>query len=126
MQQMKDDEGLQRELTLILSHLDAFAARVKDGLQEADWQTRRDIIRALVKRVEVDQEQVRVVFRVNPPPPSPHPPLHNETSILQHCGRRDWTSLRGTFFGSVENLLIDVACLQPLVEDALLHQDVSF
>ena len=86
-QQMKDDEGLQRELTLILSHLDAFATRVKDGLQEADWQTRRDIIRALVKRVEVGQEQVRVVFRVNPPPPSSHPPLHNETPILQHCGR---------------------------------------
>ncbi|MBO0783809.1 MAG: hypothetical protein J2P37_33800 [Ktedonobacteraceae bacterium] len=58
---------IKHELTLILGRLDEFAARVKNGLHEADWLTRREIIRALVKRVEIDQEQVRVVFRVNPP-----------------------------------------------------------
>jgi site-specific DNA recombinase len=89
-QHMRDEEGLERELTLILGRLDEFAARVKTGLHEADWLTRRDIIRALVKRVEVDQEQVCVVFRVNPP----HPPqAHSEKDAqsLPHCRRRDFS-----------------------------------
>jgi site-specific DNA recombinase len=88
VQQVKDEAGLQRELTLILGHLDEFASRIKTGLQEADWLTRREIIRALVKRVEIGQEQVRVVFRINPPPLAPHPPLEKDAKSLQHCWGR--------------------------------------
>src|SRR5258708_32849123 len=86
-QQVKDEASLEHELTLILGRLDEFAARVKTGLYDADWQTRREIIRALVKRVEIDQEQVRVVFRVNPPPPT-LPPSQKDSQSLQHCRRR--------------------------------------
>ncbi len=89
-QQIQDEVSLERELTLILGRLDAFASRVEQGLLEADWSTRREIIRALVKRVEIDQEQVRVVFRVNPPPPStPQAPSAKDAQSLQHCRRRD-------------------------------------
>lgn len=87
-QQITDEVSLERELTLILGHLDEFAARIKTGLHEADWLTRREIIRALVKRVEIDQEQVRVVFRVNPPSLTPPSPSEKEAQSLQHCGRR--------------------------------------
>jgi len=80
-QQVKDEAGMERELTLILSRLDEFAARVTNELHEADWLSRRDIIRALVKRVEIDQEQVRVVFRVNPPPAS-LPPSEKDSQSL--------------------------------------------
>jgi site-specific DNA recombinase len=87
-QHIKDEASLERELTLILGRLDSFVARVKTGLHEADWLTRREIIRALVKRVEIDQEQVRVVFRVNPPPPStPQAPSEKDAQSLQHCRR---------------------------------------
>ena len=72
---------------MILGRLDEFAARVKTGLHEADWLTRREIIRALVKRVEIDQEQVRVVFRVNPPQ-APQPPSEKDAQSLQHCRGR--------------------------------------
>jgi len=85
-QQVKDEASLERELRLILSRLDEFAARVKTGLHEADWLTRREIIRALVKRVEIDQEQVRVVFRVNPPH-APQSPSEKDAQSLQHCRR---------------------------------------
>jgi site-specific DNA recombinase len=91
-QQVKDEVGLERELTLILGRLDEFAARVKTGLHEADWLIRREIIRALVKRVEIDQEQVRVVFRVNPPQ-APQPPLEKDTQSLPHCWGRDYSAL---------------------------------
>jgi site-specific DNA recombinase len=96
--QIKDDASLERELRLILGRLDEFTSRVKNGLDEADWSTRREIIRALVKRVEVDQEQVRVVFRINPPSGAPQPPLDKDSPSLQHCGGRANTPLRGTFF----------------------------
>jgi site-specific DNA recombinase len=87
-QQVKDAASLERELTLILGRLDEFAARVKTGLHEADWRTRREIIRALVKCVEIDQEQVRVVFRVNPPPQAPQPSSGKDSQSLQHCRGR--------------------------------------
>ncbi len=88
-QQVQDEASLERELTLILGRLDEFASRVKNGLHEADWLTRREIIRALVKRVEIDQEQVRVVFRVNPPPQPPQLPLEKDSQSLPHCRRRE-------------------------------------
>ena len=90
-QHIKDEASLERELTVILGRLDEFASRIKTGLHEADWLTRREIIRALVKRVEVDQEQVRVVFRVNPPPAAPLPPSEQHAQSLPHCRRRDFS-----------------------------------
>jgi site-specific DNA recombinase len=58
----------EQEVRLLIGHLQEFAQRVQSGLHEADWSTRRDIIRALVKRVEVDKEATRVVYRVSPLP----------------------------------------------------------
>ena len=55
----------ERELRLVIGRLQEFAARVQAGLAEADWSTRREIIRTLVKRVEVEEGEVRVVYRVN-------------------------------------------------------------
>lgn len=92
--QIKDDVSLERELRLILGRLDEFASRVKQGLDQADWSTRRDIIRALVKRVEIDQEHVRVIFRVNPPPVAPQLPSEKNAQSLQHCGGRVDTNSR--------------------------------
>jgi site-specific DNA recombinase len=54
-------------LRLVIGQLEGFARRVKEGLHEADWATRREVIRALVKRVEVGDEEVRVVYKVSPP-----------------------------------------------------------
>jgi site-specific DNA recombinase len=100
-QQVRDEASLERELTLILGRLDEFAARVKTGLHEADWLTRREIIRALVKRVEIDQEQVRVVFRVNPPPQAPQPPSEKDAQSLQHCRGRENTPLWASAHGGM-------------------------
>jgi site-specific DNA recombinase len=87
-QQVKDEASLERELTLILGRLDEFAARVKAGLHEAKWLTCREIIRAFVKRVEIDQEQVRVVFRINPPQ-APQLPSEKDAQSLPHCKGRE-------------------------------------
>jgi site-specific DNA recombinase len=83
---LKEAAGVEEELRLILGRLESFAAKVQAGLHQADFQTRREIIRALVKRVEVDQQQIRIVFRVSPTalPPSSGEAPHT----LQHCGGR--------------------------------------
>ena len=119
--QIKDDVSLERELRLILGRLDEFASRVKQGLDQADWSTRRDIIRALVKRVEIDQEQVRVVFRVNPPPQAPQPPSEKDSPSLQHCGGRDCAPLRGSRFGGRKYPIFQHSCFEPAF-DSVLHR----
>lgn len=58
----------EEALRLVIGQLEGFARRVKEGLHETDWATRREVIRALVKRVEVGDEEVRVVYKVGPPP----------------------------------------------------------
>ena len=78
-----DEKAQEQELQLAIGHLQEFAERVRSGLEEADWSTRREILRALVKRVEIDQEEVRVVYRVSPPPFVESP----DGGILQDCGR---------------------------------------
>ena len=63
-----ENEAQRTELRLVIGHLQEFADRIKSGLHDADWLTRREIIRALVKRVEVDEAQVRVIYRIDPLP----------------------------------------------------------
>jgi site-specific DNA recombinase len=61
-------ERQEEEVQAVLVHLEEFAQRINEGLEEATWATRREIIRALVKRIEVGTEEVRVVYKVNPRP----------------------------------------------------------
>jgi site-specific DNA recombinase len=92
VRRIQDEEGMEQELRLILGRLETFASKVKEGLAEADWMTRRELIRTLVKRVEVNQEQVNVIFRVGPTTPST--PSDQHTQSLPHCGGRDYPALR--------------------------------
>jgi site-specific DNA recombinase len=64
-QQLRDETTLQDELRLIIGRLEDFATKVYNGLQGADWTSKRELIRALVKRVDVAHDQVNVVFRVD-------------------------------------------------------------
>jgi site-specific DNA recombinase len=50
----------------VISQLTDFAAKVNDRLDSIDFNTKREIIRALVKRVEIYKDEVIVVFRVEP------------------------------------------------------------
>jgi site-specific DNA recombinase len=64
----EERQTAEQELRLVIGQLEAFAQRVSEGLGEADWRTRREVIRALVKRVEIDETEVRVVYKVCPCP----------------------------------------------------------
>lgn len=58
----------QRELFLVINRLEEFAAAVHDRLDTVDFVTKREIIRGLVKRVEIHKDEILVVFWVNPDP----------------------------------------------------------
>jgi site-specific DNA recombinase len=92
-QQITDEVARQAELRLVITRLEQFAAKVSGGLSEAEWLTKRELIRTLVKRVEIGKEEVNVVFRVAPDPFD----LSPERGSLQHRWRGQWTSLRGPF-----------------------------
>jgi site-specific DNA recombinase len=63
-----EEESQYGELRLVVGRLERFAEWMDQGLKEADWPIRREIIRALVKQVEVSDEQIRIVYRVNAGP----------------------------------------------------------
>src|SRR6516162_8196185 len=58
--------------------------------RKADWDTRRAILRALIKHVEVGKEAIRVVYKVNPDPFDQDP----ERGRSQDCWRGGHAALR--------------------------------
>ena len=60
---IQEQQGQPR---LAIGQLHTFARKISAGLDNADFATKRKIIRGLVKRIEIDREDVRVVYRVSP------------------------------------------------------------
>ena len=97
LQQAAEEMTLQKELRLIIGRLEDFSLRVKQGLDQVDWHTQRELIRTLVKQVEIDHNQVNVVFRVGQSPstpnsgkaPDPGQDPDPSKDCLQHCQRRN-------------------------------------
>ncbi len=109
--EIQDEAGMEHELRLILGKLETFASKVKEGLAEADWMTRRELIRTLVKRVEVNQGHVNVIFRIGPQTPSISSDHHPQS--LLHCGGRDYSTLRGSRLCWSEISSLKDSCLEP-------------
>jgi site-specific DNA recombinase len=70
-------------LQLVIGRLEEFSTKVTTGLEQLDWAGRRELIRTLVKHVEIGQDSVNVVFRVDEIgfPPGNDP-------FKQHCRGR--------------------------------------
>jgi site-specific DNA recombinase len=79
-----EEAAQEAELRLVIGQLEEFARRVSLELQEPDWATRREIVRALVKKVEIDEQEVRIVYRVSPSPFEGGP----RQGHSQHCWGR--------------------------------------
>ena len=83
-QQRMGEATQEAELRLVIGQLEEFARRVSQELEQPDWATRREIVRALVKQVEIDEQEVRIVYRVSPSPFEGGP----QQGCLQHCWGR--------------------------------------
>src|SRR5712691_9339661 len=105
-QQLTDEAAMHAELRLIIGRLEDFAAKVHNGLAEAAWTSKRDLIRALVKRVEVPHNEVNIVFRVDPYAGDADP----EKKSLQLCRGSHDTALWCSGKGFVNTSLIYDTC----------------
>ncbi len=105
-------ETQEQDLQLVIGRLAEFAEKVKDGLDQTDWMARREIIRALVKRVEIDDESVRVVYRVSPSSGPDDP----NGKVLQHCRRRDTSPLWRSLFHSCSFPILHHTSVEPLLD----------
>jgi site-specific DNA recombinase len=75
----------QAELHAIIQHLSEFTEQLSEGLESLDWTSKREVIRSLVKRVEIGESDVRLIYKVGPPPFVSGPA---GGASLQHCLRR--------------------------------------
>jgi site-specific DNA recombinase len=81
--QERQRESLNREeLRLVIGQFDAFASQMSEHLDQADFATKRQLLRLLIKRIDVTKDDVRIVYKVSLPPFVPSP---NKRGILQHC-----------------------------------------
>jgi site-specific DNA recombinase len=63
-QESKSDD----ELRLVITQFQAFAEQIAAGLEHADFATRRKLLRLLIKHIEIDDDEVRIVYKVQPHP----------------------------------------------------------
>src|SRR3954469_15498876 len=73
----------RRDLTLVIGRLEDFSTKVREGLDLLDWAARREVIRLMVRRIEVDHGRIEIVFRI--PPPSRGGGGDGPSRPRQHC-----------------------------------------
>ena len=79
-----EQETSESELRAVIGQLEAFADQLQTGLERCDWETRQAIVRALVKRIVFEEDQVRVVYKVSPHPFEGEP---QGRGVLRYCWR---------------------------------------
>jgi site-specific DNA recombinase len=65
---------VERDLSLVISRLEDFSAKVANRLDGLDPVRMQEIIRILVRRIKIDGDAIEVVFRVPPPNGPGQPP----------------------------------------------------
>jgi site-specific DNA recombinase len=72
----------EAELRLVIGEFDAFAAQMRVKLDEADFATKRKLLRLLIKRIEVSNDDLRIVYKVSLRPFANSP---DSRGFLHHC-----------------------------------------
>jgi site-specific DNA recombinase len=105
--QVQANEACQRaELRLVLGKLQEFAEQIQSGLHDAPWKARREVVRALVKQIEVSDEEIRVVYRV-PPVPFVERPTRG---VLQDCSTSHRSMILAFVVGAGQKSGLDASC----------------
>jgi len=81
----------QAALREALACLDSFSETIHNHLDQADWTTRREILRTLIERVVIELNQVRIVYRINFPLFAKNA---SNGKVLHFCWRSEHPALR--------------------------------
>jgi site-specific DNA recombinase len=111
-QQRIDVAALQTEIRLIVGRWEDFAAKIDAGLEDSDWLSKREMMRALVKRVEVTPDRVNIIFRVDSYPGE----ASSEKKSWRLRRRSNYAALRRTAIRWVVGPCCAVACFQEILD----------
>lgn len=64
IQKAQEEADAGQQLRLLILQFSEFASGVLSNLENLDFETKRNVIRSLVKRVDVDRNRVNVTFRI--------------------------------------------------------------
>jgi len=71
LDEMRAAQADEQTIEQALGRLEEFAARMETGLREPTPQQQREILKALVKRVEIAPDKIRVIYKIHPLPAEP-------------------------------------------------------
>ena len=95
-EQLRELETESREQSALrdaLACLDGFTESIASNLETADWTTRREILRTLIDRVLIEQEHIRIVYRINFPLFAKKASKAGTEKVLHFCWRGDFTAV---------------------------------
>ncbi|MCE3239400.1 MAG: site-specific recombinase, invertase Pin [Gammaproteobacteria bacterium] len=94
LSELRYNQTQKLELHLLIGKLEMFVASMKQKLENVDWQMKREIFEALIKQVEICQDNINVVFKVSPYPLG----SNNSPHLLEDCrGSSDERAVVGTY-----------------------------
>ena len=105
-EQLRELETESREQSALrdaLACLDGFTESIASNLETADWTTRREILRTLIDRVLIEQEHIRIVYRINFPLFAKKASKAGTEKVLHFCWRGGGTALRRSDIGRLQN-----------------------
>ena len=76
-----ENELIFSDINQVIGKLEEFSKVIQEGLNNVDWSTKREIMRTLIKRVEIHKDNVNVVFKLTDIPDGSVQNLNS----LQHC-----------------------------------------
>jgi site-specific DNA recombinase len=75
------EQNRRQDLQLVVGQVETFARLLEGSLEQADWATKRQVITTLIKQMEIGEQAVKVVYKIDSLPFAQAP----EGGILQHC-----------------------------------------
>jgi site-specific DNA recombinase len=88
LSELETESREQATLRDALACLDDFTASIGTNLDAADWTMRREILRTLIDRVVIEEEQIRIVYRINFPLFAKKASSDGNEKVLHFCWRR--------------------------------------
>ena len=102
-EQLRELETESREQSALrdaLACLDGFTESIASNLETADWTTRREILRTLIDRVLIEQEHIRIVYRINFPLFAKKASNAGSGKVLHFCWRNAMAAATRFLWGS--------------------------
>ncbi|GFR11927.1 recombinase [Trichonephila clavata] len=81
-ERMKDQKETEQEFAMIISSIKKFSSGIESEIDQYDWLEKRSVIRKLVKRIEVNVDDIIIVFRIKE-----FVAQSGQNQNVQHCPR---------------------------------------